>query len=323
MNMTPNDSIERLLELAETTTTPAILRSRLSEAAEIDSPEFEVRSNRLWSASSSGTTILLLTLNTPSNERTVLAAPVTLEPGLEDEECVLLEASTNELGLPLTVWLGLARKVPLRTLERPLGEISTVLAHTNGGVIESGPFLRLSAGVHVGRENFGSTWPSAEKHAELEDLLDEWMEELEPLPSQPSNVQVKQQEVKPSLAQVMDALNVPQRQAMNIVRGRHPLTDDEAQRLAAHIGSTHEAISAMAEPLPTELLLEMEQPRWKNLVRSEQQSKKSNEIQARLSLAQQAFALAARQSGEGTDAWRQRLRTVALGHTTRSTSSKE
>jgi hypothetical protein len=165
--------------------------------------------------------------------------------------------------------------------------------------------------------------PGAEKRAEMDDLLSQWIREMEPLPSQSERTEGLQRKPPFTLQQVMDSLKVPQRQAMNIVRGRHQLTSAEAQELAAHIGSTAEAIQAVAEPLPNDLLLELEQPRWRYLIHSEAQKEKTNEIEARLRIARQAFALAARQHGEGEGVWRQRLRTIALGRLTSLTSKEE
>lgn len=323
MNMTPSAARARLLELAKTTAAPPVLRSGAPKASDVDSAEYEVRSNRLWTARWAGATILLLTLRESSNPRTVVAAPVTIEPGLEDQEAVVLDASTNELGLPMTVWLGLTREIPIRTLERPLGEVLAGIPGSPGTIADVTDGTEHSAGARPGHGSYGDTSPSAEKRAELEDLLDQWMGDLEPLSSEAEKPETDHEKLSFTLTQVMDALNVPQRQAMNIIRGRQELTAEEIQQLAAHVGSTPDAISAVAEPLPSDLLLELEQPRWRYLVRTEAQTGKTDESDARLSVARQAFALAARQHGEGRDVWRQRLRTIALGRFSESTSTEE
>lgn len=323
MNMTPNAARARLLELAKTNAAPPVLRSGAPKASDVDSAECEVRSNRLWAARWAGATILLLTLREPSNPRTVVAAPVTIEPGLEDQEVVFVDASTNELGLPMTVWLGLRREIPIRTLERPLGEVLADIPECPGTIADITDVTKKTPGARPAHGNYGDTSPSTEKRAEMEDLLDQWMEDLEPLPSEAEKAKTNHEKPSFTLTQVMDALNVPQRQAMNIIRGRQELSAEEIQQLAAHVGSTPDAISAVAEPLPNDLLLELEQPRWRHLVRAEALSGKTDETHARHSVARQAFALAARQHGEDRDVWRQRLRTIALGRLSESTNPEE
>ncbi|WP_284762111.1 hypothetical protein [Arthrobacter sp. efr-133-R2A-63] len=301
----------RLLELASQTKTPTAVRFGAMKASDVDSPDFDVRNNSLWVARWSGSTILLLIIHESSDPQKVLAAPVTIEPGLQDQESVVVDASANELGVPVTVWLGITREVPIQTLERPLGGLSHETLETAIRASSSHP---LPEAEHAFRQ-LAST--SAEQRAEMEDILDGWIEDLQPLPSESPEQMTTQGTIhgKPTitLKQVMEALHVPQRKAMNIVRGNYQLSAGEARQLALHIGSSPEALSSIAEPLPNELLIELQQPRWRLLVRSEAESLKIDEHTARLSVARETFALAARQSGRDTDMWRQRLRTIALG----------
>lgn len=118
----------------------------------------------------------------------------------------------------------------------------------------------------------------------------------------------------------MEALNVPQRKAMNVIRGTFQLSPAETEQLALHTGLPADALSSLAAPLPGELLVELQQPRWRFLIRSEAKKLKTDESEARLAVAHEAYALAARQKGEGTNVWRQRLRTIALGHLGSGTS---
>lgn len=308
----------RLLELASQTKTPAAVRFGAMTTSEVDSPDFDVRRNCLWTARWSGSTILLLIIHESSDPQKVLAAPVTIEPGLQDQESIVVDASANDLGVPVTVWLGITREVPIQTLERPLGGLPPETLETASRASRSQPLRDAEHAI----QQLTST--SAEQRAEMEDILDRWIEDLQPLPSAAPEQVTTQGTIqgKPSitLKQVMDALHVPQRMAMNIVRGNYQLSPGEARQLALHIGSSPDALSSIAEPLPNELLLELQQPRWRLLVRSEAERLKTDEPAARLSVAREAFALAARQSGRDTDMWRQRLRTIALGRLSGGTS---
>lgn len=316
MNKSPS-AANRLLELAKITTTPPLLRSAAAATPDIDSSQYQVHSDFLWWARWEGKSVLLLTLNEPSTPRTVRTAPVTIEPGLEDKDSVVLAAEASGLGLPLTVWIGLAQDVPIRALERPLGRVTADFSWNDLRQRITSPSTGFRAGT-----NRSESSPSAEKRAELEDLLEDWAEGLKPLPSV-ERTQKSPQKTPFTLRQVVDALAIPQRQAMDIVRGSHNLTPSEAERLAAFIGSTPAAIMATAEPLPTELLMEIEQPRWRHLVISEMKPDESDEVLPQLRIARQAFALAARQSGQGQDVWHQRLRTIALGYQSISPDAKE
>lgn len=308
----------RLLELTSQTKTPSAVRFRAITASDVDSPDFDVRNNGLWTARWSGSTLLLLIIHESSDPRKVLAAPVTMEPGLWDQESVVVDASANDLGVPITVWLGIAREVPIQTLERPLGGLPSETLETARRVSRSHPLPDAEHAI----QQLTST--SAEQRAEMEDTLDRWIEDFQPLPSETPEQVTTQGTIqgKPSitLEQVMEALHVPQRKAMNIVRGSYQLSAGEARQLALHIGSSPDALSSIAEPLPNELLIELQQPRWRLLVRSEAESLKIDETAARLSVAREAFALAARQSGRDTDMWRRRLRTIALGRLSGSTN---
>jgi hypothetical protein len=296
----------RLLELASQTKTPTAI-SFGAKASDVDSTDFEVRNNCLWTARWAGSSILLLIVDKSPNPQKVLAAPVTLEPGLQDQESIVVDASANDLGVPITVWLGITRDVPIQTLERPLGVLSAGALKTANKA--GGAHLLLDA-EHASQQLVST---SAEKRAEMEDTLDRWIEDLQSLPSETPERVTSSGKPSITLKQVMDALNVPQRKAMNIVRGNYQLSPGEARQLALYIGSSPEALSSIAEPLPNDLLLELQQPRWRLLVRSEAERLKTDEPAARLSVAREAFSLAARQSGRDTDMWRQRLRTIALG----------
>jgi len=315
MSKTHPDKRARLLELAGQTKTPIPADDEKVKAADVDSSDFDVRSNGLWLARWSGATVMLLVIS-ESTPQTVLAAPVTVEPGLLDQEAVIVEPSANALGLPITVWLGITREVPIQTLERRLGELPPQSLDTARSTSKTGFLPDTEQGPPLGSS------PSAEKKAELEDLLESWLTDLKssPFPSTTMESGPMQGKRPFTLQQVMEALNVPQRKAMNVIRGTFQLSPAETEQLALHAGLPAEAVSSLAAPLPNELLVELQQPRWRFLVRAEAKKLDTDEPAARLAVAREAYALAARQKGEGTNVWRQRLRTIALGHLGSGTS---
>lgn len=307
MSKTHPNKRAKLLELASHTKTPAAASQEKVTALDVDSSDFDIRNNDLWLARWSGATVMLLIIS-ESTSQTVMAAPVTVEPGLLDQEAVTIEASANTLGIPITVWLGITREVPIQTLERRLGKLPPYALDTAQSTSKT-DFLPDT-------EQHLLHWssPSAEKKAELEDTLESWLADLKPLPSSTTKTGPTNEKPPFTLQQVMEALNVPQRKAMNVIRGTFQLSPAETEQLALHTGLPADALSSLAAPLPDELLRELQQPRWRFLIRTEAKKLKTDESEARLAVAREAYALAARQKGEGTNVWRQRLRTIALGH---------
>lgn len=176
MSKTHPDKRAKLLELASQTKTPITADQEKVKVADVDSSDFDVRSNGLWLARWSGATVMLLVIS-ESTPQTVLAAPVTVEPGLLDQEAVIVEPPANTLGLPITVWLGITREVPIQTLERRLGEIPSHALDTARRTSQTG-FLSDTE-----QDPLHWSSPSAEKKAELEDILESWLTDLKPLPS--------------------------------------------------------------------------------------------------------------------------------------------
>ncbi|MDR6434989.1 hypothetical protein J2790_000110 [Paenarthrobacter nicotinovorans] len=315
MSKNHTDKRGRLLDLAGRTKTPIAADHQKMKDADVDSSDFDVMSNGLWLARWSGATLMLLVLS-ESTPQTVLAAPVTIEPGLLDQEAVVLDSSTNPLGLPITVWLGITREVPIQTLERRLGELPAQALDTAKSTTRAAALTAIDQGT--------SPWlfPSAEKKAEMEDTLECWLTELKPLPFATIDSGPTHEKPPFTLHQVMEALNIPQRKAMNFLRGTFQLSPAETEQLALHTGVPPEAVSSLAAQLPNELLIEVQQPRWRFLVQSEARKIGTDESEAQLTVAREAYALAARQKGNGTNVWRQRLRTIALAHLSRGTSEE-
>jgi hypothetical protein len=100
---------------------------------------------------------------------------------------------------------------------------------------------------------------------------------------------------------------------MAIVRGKHPLSFEEAKLLAEKTRRSLDEIGSITTPLPEEATIELDQPRWRGLIRDESSRHHVDEDAARVSLGYEAFGLAARQQGGGRDVWRQRFRTIARG----------
>lgn len=98
---------------------------------------------------------------------------------------------------------------------------------------------------------------------------------------------------------------VNQHEAMELLRGRRTLTPEQARPLEAAVGLEAGALPSTAGIDP-ELALEVEHPRWRDATRRRAAHTGQSELAARISLAAEAYALAARESTAEPD-WRQRI----------------
>ena len=104
------------------------------------------------------------------------------------------------------------------------------------------------------------------------------------------------------LAALMARLGVGLPVVLDLVDGKRQPSPDEAAALLDIVGVTPEVT-----PPPAELVIEMYHPRWKVTVLDLARRRDLKEAAARVAMANGAFALAARQTGEQTPDWRERL----------------
>lgn len=107
---------------------------------------------------------------------------------------------------------------------------------------------------------------------------------------------------------IVDTLHVPQARAMAIRIGKEPLTRDEALQLAAAANLAVDDILAAVAPLPNDLARELQEPRWRKPIR--RRAVDGDEDGARTQLGYEAYQLAARETGQGRQHWRQRLEAI-------------
>jgi hypothetical protein len=308
-----SETWKRLIDLAQASVVPNAVREWVPSQADVDSPDFDVKRGQIWLARWRNESLTVLTLAGADAARTVLAAPVTIEPELEDEDSVVLDAGVNPFDTAATIWFGLARQIPVFTFVHPISSVSEHVLYGAERLAVSSAAETQSTGMRRGHAYHFNESPSAAQRAELDDLLETWISDMRPLAvSSTSKASSARRKPPFTFLQVMAALDVRQPQAMDIVRGKHHLATGEAERLAQHVGCTVEEILSTVEPLPEEALVELEQPRWRHLVRSEAAEQGINEPAARVRIGYQALALAARQHGAGEQVWKQRLRTIAL-----------
>ncbi|WP_146116625.1 MULTISPECIES: hypothetical protein [unclassified Arthrobacter] len=202
----------------------------------------------------------------------------------------------------------------MKTLDRPLGSaVNDVLE----SILSCGQGHQTGlAPMDTGQDPNDFISPTARDwlRAEVQDSL-ETLKSAVQATHEKSTEQAKGPvgETPLSFKVVMQALGISQQQAMAIVRGKHPIGPDEAKLIADHTGNSIEQVQSIASPLPEDLMVELDQPRWRALIRDEVRKQHLDDDAARLSLGYEAFGLAARQKGNGPDVWRHRFRTIARG----------
>ncbi|MCD0443957.1 hypothetical protein LO763_10010 [Glycomyces sp. A-F 0318] len=303
---------QRLAELARRTTAPAAVRRAAPALEDIDSPEFDVASGQIWVGRQEEASALLVVLGVGADSRTAMAAPLTVEPGVEAVETVVLTPDSSPLGLATVVWTGLAQSVPVRVLDQPLGRLPEPIADLLAQTPQQMPKIHSGLGVRPGEPDHDPRSPNAMVKAELEDLFEQWASSLEPIgpgPAEPAERVDSRLPVR--LADVMAILGIAQPGAMEIVRRERPLTSVQLKQLAEGTGIPEDGLQPSVPGLPRALLTELEQPRWRRLVEAESASAGVDESAARQRLGQDAYVLAARQKGSSSSVWRLRLRAIA------------
>jgi hypothetical protein len=231
---------------------------------------------------------------------TALVLPASLEAGVVDSGATVLEESASPLHGPIALW-------PQRTMTLPFAVLGDLLATIPAGQLA---LLRTSGGVTgAAGVRVGYSDPPLDSGAAL--AVDELFDALDTLQSGPrlekSGVRAAVSLQIP-LPVIMAALHIPQPRAMAVRMGKEPLTLEEAGRLAEAANLQPEEVLAALASLPDDLERELQEPRWRPAVR--QRAHDGDEAHARMRLGYEAYQLAARESGDGRERWRQRLTAV-------------
>jgi hypothetical protein len=297
--------MERLRNLAHRAQAPAWMVERPNPATVIDSSLYDVKAGQVWTARVESV-MTVVVMRVGSDPRAVCVVPATIEPGMETADAWVVDGDTSPLDVPMCVWPELLTEIPVRLLDRPLGELESVVV----------PFFRASSPStpHSVRPECAADnpfGPAARTRAFLSDTLSAWsilVGDLPELVAQPHPVGKGNPEYS---FDDLRAIGLPTAEAIAVHRGSRDLTAGEAADMAAHLGRPLAAAGG-GHNLTAEALAEVEQPRWRWL--SELMDGGVDSAAARIGLGRAAFALAARQQGEDASACRQRLRMLALAH---------
>jgi hypothetical protein len=293
---------QELLALAEKAGAPQLKETALNR-------RFGPRSSwvpaagQLWRAVREDVTALVVLIAV--DVESVTAVPASVDSGDEEADADALVLDDTVLGVPVTVWAGLRRALPVSVLDRPLDDL--------GAAVLSRIADRASAA-----ETASPALLVDDVRLELADDLELLAEPAVDTAAVPADADdgpsrapaaIDLDAVNPEdLDEAAARLEVPLPVVLDLIDGKRPLTPAEAAVLREVLGGAPEAA-----PPPLALVVELAQPRWRSLVRQHRRRRGLTEAAARTALAYDIGAMAARQTGEREPSWSDRIRLWAQG----------
>lgn len=314
--MNDTDVPQRFLDLARQASAPAALSERGLFERFGEPTSVEIEAGQVWRARWEHVHVLAFVLAIHGRE--VHAVPVTIDPPAEDDRCLIVDGTSTAFGVDTTVWPGLTTMLPVRVLDRLLDVWSeeTVRWATDTA---RGEQALVPAKARQGQGPRSELEPAALLRAELADDL-ELLRQTPTLPVEAAGVShlnlasILGDEL--DLGLLCSSLNMSQPQIMRILRGRFPLTDDQADRIARITALPAELIRSTVRPLPLELVATVEHPRWRTACAERARRRHVSEDEGRRSAAYGTFALAARETGRREPNWDERLLQFIKGEDT-------
>lgn len=289
---------ERWLEVARRVSVDRDTRASYLHGTMTDDVETGQIRQAYWGESAP----VVLVMDVDRAAATIVAAPATLEPEVENRSAVVVEADASPIHASIAIWPEFAAMIPFAVLDVRIASLPpTLLDYITVADVSD----RAVTGVRAGQAT-----PALGSGAAL--AIDELLDSFDVLQNAPGLLRTDAartvSRLDIPLPVIMQALHIPQARAMAIRVGKEPLTIQEAERLAvAADRGVAEILSAVA-PLPDDLERELQEPRWRAQIRSRVVD--DDEVAARLRLGYEAYQLAARETGRGQQQWRQRLEAV-------------
>lgn len=300
-----------LLELARDASAPYPLTADGRHARFGDCRDHPIERGQIWRAIWDDVSLLILVTDVEHAE--IDAVALTLDPGAEDGESIVLEPSLTALGVEVTLWVGLRASLPFRVLDEIIDQIPDRLADwmTSSKIDSRVPAPK---GVRVGRPPSTVFDTSVSIRAGVEDDL----EALRAAPALPvaMGAETSTRTLASILGRAVDLnvlvgalsrLGFSQSDVMSLLRGKRPLTPDVVDVVARVTDVEPALIAEAVQPLPAEFVKEVDHPRWRPLWRERAHDEGLDEATARLRVSYEMFALAARQTGSQSPEWSARL----------------
>jgi hypothetical protein len=272
------------------------LRERFGDPDGIDPVAGHVRRAE-W-----GNVSLLVLLLGAADERHWRVVPVSIDPTGEDKNSVVVGTQRTVFPVEVTAWAGLPACLPTGVLSRLVDvwdpDVTTSCA--SPGTAPPPGTRRGRSMVPYGRD--------AEIRADLQDML----ENLADAPLVPvrttAALDVAAAAASVGLDVVVAALGIALPAVVKIVKGKATVTGDQAAVLARLFDVPVRDVLTAVNGLPSELAVELERPRWRNVWRRWAAELRRAEDAVRLQVGTNVLALGYRQTGgTGTPDWNSRI----------------
>jgi hypothetical protein len=278
----PRDDADRLRRALAA----SALRPEVQQALQAAPPE--PQPGQLWRARWGQVSELVALVRVTAD--IVEAAPVTLDVDYADEDAAVVPGSGSPLGVDTVTWIGLRRVLPMVVLDRFLG---------------AWPVMSLMTATGYPIVNPADA--RAEYRARIEDELDilaaaRWA------PTGTGTLADRLRAAGINAHRLVELLDLPPQEALALLRGKLPVTAEQAETLAAVLTiSVEDVLDANPAP-PAEVVSLLDRPRRRPQVEALARRRGVSEIAARQSAAFGVWRLAARQVGDRSDpAWDARL----------------
>ena len=269
----------------------------------------EVRPGQLREATWGNHDATVLVLEVDDLNATVVVSPATTEPGVADNDCVVLDGTLSSVSTRIALW-------PRVRTNFSFAVLCDVVAELDPEAMKSVEHSLSASEAASGSPNAGtsapfSTAPLLGSGAAIarDELFDSVRFLSEVSPRRQGNQYIQPRSKFPlGLQELISALGVTQSEAMSVIRGKRALTQNQAELVARAAGTSVESVMQALEPLPAELERELLEPRWRATIRNRAYG--DDEDRAREELGRSALALAARAKGEGREVWRLKIQAV-------------
>lgn len=237
------------------------------------------------------------------DDSTLLAVPVTVDVDFADEQTVVVPADGTTVGVPLAVWTGLRRELPLFVLDRTLGSLQEPWSRSTDLLSTASQDREGSIGPRV----VTAADHRQEYRARLTDTFDA-LASARWVPQGAGNLPGLLREAGLAPAVLAEVLGVGPQDALALRRGTMPVTPDQAAVLASRLNlEAADVLAANPQP-PADLVTRLDQPRRRRQLASLAAQNRTDERTARLNAAYGTLQLAARQTGgPAAPAWDARL----------------
>lgn len=248
---------------------------------------------QIWRANWQGTATLVVI--TQVERTTLTTVAVTTTPDLADDHAVVVDPQHTYMDVPLVVWDRMAKKLPIRVLERCLGTLAP----------------DWSTGFRP-RPAQGAVDVRHQERAAVQDRLDDLAQASWAQTFEHSLTELLDQDDNRRL--LLKIPNLTRDAQLSLRRGQRALTEEQAVQMSILSSIPSQDWLAAGPTLPDALVEAIDQPSERPRITRLASTLGLDEIAARREVAYKLYALAARETGTATENWSARLHHYLQAH---------